>query len=164
MSVETFINRLLVLFGPPETMDDDAFIDELRDMFGRRSDRVLKDAGDKLRSEHTRRGWPTIGEINEAVRAAAAYEDLIKRHQARPEQIVGPPPPTPEECARVQAMVDELKRAAAAWRLPPADDAPLRDVSRPAFEEMQRNSPNKDIHRRPATLTERSRRMQGDDA
>ena len=39
----------------------------------------------------------------------------------------------------------------------------LADVSRPAFEAMQRNSPNKGMHGGPA-LTERSRRMQGDGA
>ena len=163
MSVEDFISRLTVLFGPPETVDDDAFIGELRDMFGLYEDEILRRAGNTLRSEHTLRGWPTFGEINDAVRGSAHFVMSNKRQppatgSAYVEQ-------TPEAKERVQAMVQQLVQTTAASAVPdhPIPDVELKDVSRPAFEKMQSESRNHGLHRKPDGLTDRSRRMMGDE-
>jgi hypothetical protein len=68
--LDQFLNRLIVLYGHPDTADEDAFIEEYRDMLRYTGDDVLKRAGDIIRASHKRRAWPTPGEIMEAVTTA----------------------------------------------------------------------------------------------
>jgi hypothetical protein len=57
---------------------------------------------------------------------------------------------TPESKARVQAMVDEMKRNFAANKIDEKEPVEIdwRRGQRDGFEEMQRTSPNKGLHRR----------------
>ncbi|MGP1666529.1 MAG: hypothetical protein ACTS5I_11585 [Rhodanobacter sp.] len=71
MTIDMFIQRLLVLYGPPESVDDAAFIDEYRDMLEGVEPAVLKSAGDILRNTHEKRSWPTPAEVRRATSAAA---------------------------------------------------------------------------------------------
>lgn len=87
MSADAFINRMLVLYGNPDSADDDAFIDEYREMLKGADTAVLKAAGDIIRSTHVRRGWPTPGEVADAVRKAA-WQVSSTRKRAEP----APPP------------------------------------------------------------------------
>ncbi|TXH52849.1 MAG: hypothetical protein E6Q97_14605 [Desulfurellales bacterium] len=68
----SFVNRLIVLYGQPGSADDDTFIDEIKEMISGSSAVVLKAAGDIIRATHTRRGWPSPGEIQSAIRQAGA--------------------------------------------------------------------------------------------
>lgn len=58
-------------------------------------------------------------------------------------------------------LAKRFKEDVAIKSLPPEAVASLQAVDRPAFEAMQRNSPNRELHSVPM-LTERSRRMMGD--
>lgn len=68
----SFVNRLIVLYGQPGSADDDTFLDEIKEMISGSSAAVLKAAGDIIRATHTRRGWPSPGEIQSAIRQAGA--------------------------------------------------------------------------------------------
>lgn len=92
MSTDAFVSRMIVLYGQPDSADDGAFLDEIKEMLAGSSAAVLKAAGDIIRSTHTRRGWPSPGEIQSAVRQAGAKVD---RAQAQPAaeveyEFVGP--------------------------------------------------------------------------
>lgn len=68
--LDQFLNRLIVLYGHPDSADEDAFVEEYRDMLRHTPSDVLKRAGDIIRGTHKRRTWPTPGEIMEAVTTA----------------------------------------------------------------------------------------------
>lgn len=84
--LDQFFNRLIVLYGHPESADDDAFLEEYREMLAGIDAGVLKRAGDVIRNSHARRGWPTPGEVRRAVDAAAAeIEQQRRRFVVEPE-------------------------------------------------------------------------------
>lgn len=164
MSADAFVTRMMVLYGPPNSADDDAFLAELRDMLSGYGKAVLDRAGSSIRDSHSSPFWPTMGVINAAVRKAAmdlAPPKVIPR--AERENLE---PPTPEQAARALALVEEMKRNMAdSGRLTisqKSEAKPWFDTSRQAFERMQRESPNQELHRKPRTLSEISRRMSGD--
>jgi hypothetical protein len=72
MSIDAFIQRLLVLYGTPDSADDGAFIEEYREMLANFDPAFLKRAGDMIRDTHMRRGWPTPAEVRAALRKVAA--------------------------------------------------------------------------------------------
>lgn len=160
MSAEAFVNRMMILYGPPNSADDDAFIAELRDMLSGYGKSVLDRAGSMIRDSHTSAFWPTLGVINAAVRKAG--HDLAPRHVILAAE--DHEPPTPEQAERAAALVAELKSFVALHAIADREPAPLADTSRPAFEKMQRESPNQELHRKPRSLSDLSRRMSGDDA
>lgn len=67
MSSEAFIQRMIVLYGPPETMDDDAFLKEYTDILRPFDGEMLKAAGDHIRATHKRARWPNPAEVIEAL-------------------------------------------------------------------------------------------------
>jgi hypothetical protein len=66
MNVDRFIQRMLVLFGAPESPDDAAFVEEYREMLEGTEGPVLKVAFDVLRDTHNRAGWPRPAEVRAA--------------------------------------------------------------------------------------------------
>lgn len=70
MTIEAFINRLLVLYGAPESADDGMFIDEYRDILSQVDSALLRPAGNIIRDTHSRRGWPTPAEVKSAISKA----------------------------------------------------------------------------------------------
>lgn len=115
--------------------------------------------------------FPTIGECVQACRLAAAKIMPAPTIRESDEKW---PEPTAEQKAAVNAMVANLKLAINSKVIPadrgdsapnydPHEPKPLPDVSRPAFEKMMRESPNQELYLDKKTLTERSRRMMGDD-
>lgn len=93
MSANILLQRLLVLYGPPESPDDAAFVEEYQDMLAGTEQHVLKMAGDFIRDTHARRGWPTPAEVKAAVakaagRFAAAREPILTEEDF---EWVGPP-------------------------------------------------------------------------
>lgn len=80
---------------------------------------------------------------------------------------------TEEQKARNRALMQEcLANLEAAGRIRVSDRGVGSEeqrqrflaAQRPGFEAMQRNSPNRHLHRKDVALTERSKRMMGDDA
>lgn len=152
------LRRFAVLYGSPDSPDEDAFFDEYRSMLAKCSPAVIALAGDILRDSHLAKRWPTPGEVKVACTTAAKTLDPPKR---APEHIPfkvddEPQPDDPEAKARVKVMLAEFM----AKRTEVADAAErLPDVRRPAFERMQRESPNAGLHR---VLSPVSRRMTGE--
>ena len=72
MTVSRLFSRMTILFGPPSTSDDDAFLAELSDMIGKTEPDILNAAGDIIRATHKRRGWPSPAEIMAAIEKASA--------------------------------------------------------------------------------------------
>lgn len=131
---------------------------------------VLEAAAKAIIRDRESPWFPTIGECGRACTVAAAKIMTAPTIRERDEQW---PEPTAEQKAAVNEMVANLKLAINSKVIPadrgdsapnydPREPKPLPNVTRPAFEAMQRNSPNVELHAR--TLTERSRRMMGDDA
>lgn len=185
---EIMLARFMTLYGEPKTNDIDAYMAEYVRALRGMSRQVLQGGTDRLVKSHKHRNWPTIGEAYDACQRAA--DELSQKQTARERNVPYVPsrraPYSAEmeaswERARIwrQEMVDQYGSVDAALRaharinnqggmaskkstFKPIDTA-LGDVSRPAFEAMQKNSPNKELHT-DKRLTERSRRMTGDDA
>lgn len=154
--IDRLMSRLHAVFGEPRTPDPDTFLHEFARAIGGWSDDVLAKAGDEIIRTCT--FWPKPAEVNEAAQRIVSATYKPTPYPAGPEL----PPPTPEEAERARKLVEEaaqviIKRGKEAMGI---EDKPMRDVSRPAFESMQRNSPNEGLHRR--KLSDRSRQMMGD--
>lgn len=166
MSADAFVNRMMVLYGPPNSADDEAFLAELRDMLSGYGKPVLDRAGSAIRDSHSSPFWPTLGVINAAVRKAAM--DLAPPKTIPRAERESLEPPTPEQAARAAALVVAMKAAMIEnghmTISQKSEVKPWHDTSRPAFEKMQRESPNQELHRKPRSLSDLSRRMSGDDA
>lgn len=156
-AADELIDRLNSTFGEPKTPDPERFLIEFAKAMKGWDPLVLERAGDEVIKECVY--WPKPAEVIERARRIAG-----EMYRARPAEHERDtlPEPTPEQKARVQVLVDSAKRVLTANAAAKADPAPLPDVSRPAFEKMQRESPNTGLHRKPATLTHLSRRMSGD--
>ena len=154
------IERFLAMFGEPKTPNPERFIGEYRKaLIGIDAD-VLERAVDRIMRSTT--FWPKPAEvIQEAHRVAA------EKYQHRPDDWdaieadrkagwkfadLAKSAPTPEQKARVQAMVDEMKRNFAANRIDEKEPIEIdwKRGQRDGFEEMQRTSPNKGLHRKRA--------------
>lgn len=133
---------------------------------------VLEAAAKTIIRDRESPWFPTIGECVQACRLAAAKIMPAPTIRESDEKW---PEPTAEQKAAVNAMVANLKLAINSKVIPadrgdsapnydPHEPKPLPDVSRPAFEKMMRESPNQELYLDKKTLTERSRRMMGDDA
>ena len=136
--------------------------DAIAALTGYRPD-VLASAAKAIIRDRESPWFPTVGECTQACRMAIlrmptnrTEADAIK---AADQQW---PEPTEEQKAAVNAMVEAFKQSMKVKTTEAAK--PLPDVSRPAFEKMMRESPNQELYLDKKTLTERSRRMMGDDA
>jgi len=159
-SADNFLNRLAIMYGPPETHDEDGFVKEYRAVLEQFSLHLFEPACDLIRDTHMRKSWPTPGEVREALNKIAArkagpkvdwdavevdrkagwkFDDLVK---AKIDDAVK---------ARVNEMVADMKRNLAANRI--EDEDPIapnwKRGQRDGFGEMQRTSPN-GLHRKRA--------------
>lgn len=73
MTPDDFITRMTVLYGPPDTIDNEMFLDEYRAVLVGNDGKILKRAGDIIRDTQVRRFWPTPAEVKEAIRKAAFH-------------------------------------------------------------------------------------------
>lgn len=72
MSIPNFTDRLLVLFGPPNSTDDDLLMREYQRLLKSYSAEIIDDAIDRLARSHKYPGWPKIADC------VAAAEDAIE--------------------------------------------------------------------------------------
>ena len=156
VEIKSFLNRLGILYGPPETPDPKAFIREYEAMLVRYSPEIIRSAGDHIRDNHTRRSWPTPGEVREALMEVAPEPERVDWDSVEADRKEGwkfsdltKSAATPESKARVQAMVDEMKRNFAANKIDTKEPVEIdwKRGQRDGFEEMQRTSPNQGLHR-----------------
>lgn len=146
------IKRLVTLFGVPNRPDPAAFLLEFEEAVGRWPDDVLRKAVDRIRNEHVEGFWPMPGKVRQFC------EEALPPPRREPEPVDDRPPLTPEELERMHALTAKFKAAVEHMNQSHSDNVDCKAGQRPAFEEMMRNSPNKHLH-----LSERSRRMMGDD-
>lgn len=166
---EEAIERLLALFGEPKTSSPERFLEEYRKALAGIDPRVLERATDRVIQKST--FWPKPVEI-----IAEAHHIAAVLYSHRPtdwdavdkDRRAGWSPSdlkkfrSEEARANVQAMVDQMKANIAAMEVDPKDDVDWQAGQQPDFEDMQARSPN-GTHRTPAGLTQRSRRMMGDE-
>lgn len=155
--------RLLVIFGEPDSIDPKAYLDEIEELTNGFGDGVLKDAAADVIGNHRFKTWPTPAQCIHACKMAAEREATrqpVKRY-------VFPSKRGPYDAATVATW-----ERATAWRNSLPDNHPLvrqgiehakavAAMNREQFIQMQRESANRDLHRR--KITERSRRY-GEDA
>lgn len=160
MTPDEFINRMLVLYGAPETADTDMFFNEYRAVIGKSEPRVLAVAASIIRDEHEYKNWPVPAMVRKAIASASVRVHGPAKHEDKNWQNPRANP-SEESRQRVQEMVSEAVHNMGGDKA--SQPKKILGVSRPEFEAMQRNSPNQELHRNPQrSLTERSRRMQGD--
>ena len=153
MTPDDFITRMTVLYGPPDTIDNEMFLDEYRDVLKGNDARILKRAGDIIRDTQVRRFWPTPAEVKEAIKKAAFhFSSYVPAEHQKFEPASVKPEWTPEDEAReiaAKARVDMLAKAflKAMRANTVVDKQESIDASRDKFSDMQRNSPNR-FHRR----------------
>lgn len=164
---EEAIERLIAVFGEPKTPSPERFLDEYRKALTGLEARILDGAVDRIIKRST--FWPKPAEIIEEANTIAA---AVYRHQSTNWDAVEADRKrgwSPDDLAKHNEFMDQWRRIMSS-NVTAKDDADTKEfakVQREPFEEMQRNSPNRGLHRRaPQTgqLTERSRRMSGDDA
>jgi hypothetical protein len=160
----TMIKRLMVIFGTPESHDPEAYLAEIERVLSPYSQTTLHDAADHLLETYRSRVWPTPAQCVKACQDVVeeAASKAPSSHNYRFPSKRGP----------YSRETLESWRKATEWRASLPDNHPLvrqgadfakklPDVSRPAFEKMQRESPN-GMHRKAAPLTNISRRMSGE--
>lgn len=152
------IERFLAMFGEPKTPNPSRFIEEYRKALRGIDGDVLDRAVDRIMRKTT--FWPKPAEVIQEAHQVAAekYEhkaedwDAIEadRKQGWKFSDLSKSAATPESKARVQAMVDEMKRNIAANKIDTKEPVEIDWArgQRDGFEEMQRTSPNKGLHRR----------------
>lgn len=166
---EEAIERLLALFGEPKTSNPERFLEEYRKALTGIDSRVLERATDRIITKST--FWPKPAEIIAEAHhiASQLYShrptdwDAVDKDRREGWSVSDLKRYRSEETrARVQGMVDELKANIAAMEVEPKDDVDWLKGQQSDFEDMQALSPN-GTHRTPAGLTQRSRRMMGDE-
>ena len=161
MSIDRFIRRMMTVYGEPRTDDPAGFLMEYQKALGGYSDHILERAGDEV----IRTIGPFWPKPAEAVKIARNVADSVWRDSNRAAEerkqfeAVQAAPNSPEARARVQQIMDEYTQNIEKQEA--ESKAMKTDVSRPAFEAMQRNSKNQYLHRKPGSLTDRSKQMAG---
>lgn len=152
--IDEFLRRLTVLYGPPETPDVGAFLDEYRKILGAYAPDIIAKGGDYIRDSHTRRAWPTIAEMRAAFREVAPREvvdwDKIEEERRQGWKFSDlAKSVTPEMKARVQKMADDFRRNVAENTLPPDPAGPnWRRGQKDGFFEKRADSPNQYLRRK----------------
>lgn len=138
MTPEQLIQRFVAVWGEPKTDYADTFIAEYqRILAGQRGD-VLKLTGDLCVDQETY--WPRPADVRRHLNTASGRLNkyIPPEHREFPDQE----PVDPEMKARVgKLMADLVKKLSVAQDAPDAKPNYWRDVTKPAFEEMQRESP-----------------------
>ena len=78
-----FFKRLLSIYGPPKTSDQQGFIAEYIKALGGFSPEVLERACNQIIRENQYKSWPTISECLKAASIAKRDGDLIEAKQAQ---------------------------------------------------------------------------------
>jgi len=158
MTIDDIIARLMTMFGEPKTPDPDLFLTEYAKAIKGWDVDVMSKAADEAIRECLY--WPKPAELIKRAERIAA--DMYRPKPAD-DRYAWKPEPSEEEKARVQALVDAVKRAITATGLP-ADkisDVNWKAGQKAEFERMQRESPNAKLHQI-RSLTTISRRMSGE--
>lgn len=145
-ALDKLIARLVAVFGEPKTPRPEMFLDEFRRAVDGYAPEVYPAAANEIIATST--FWPKPAEVRKIA-------DRIATARFRPAPLPPAddlPPPSPESVARARALVAEATKAIAAGSPPTIAPKPWRDTSRPAFEAMQRNSPNRALHIKPIVL------------
>ena len=141
--VNDMINRFATMWGEPKTDNVDRYLHEYHRALSGTDPDLLEAATAACIDSETY--WPRVAIVKQQVEIASARRF---RHTPPEHQPIGPPP-SPEMKARVAALFAKGKAALQAMAEPvEAKPNYWRDVTRPAFEAMQRNSPNGNLHRR----------------
>jgi citrate lyase beta subunit len=142
MTIDEFIVRLTIMFGPPDSVDNAAYLDELRDTLKGTHPRVLDKAKSILRDTHLARSWPSIAAIKAAVAEAAFSIKLTVPPEHKPFPKTDDAPADPEASARVQALVKAATEKLQAIKGPTDRSDPPDWIKgqRPGFDKMQRES------------------------
>lgn len=139
---EEIIGRLAAVFGNPNTSDLHGFMAEFaRAIHGFDPEQIDKAVTQGIREW---KFFPRPAEVIEIVRRNNPPKSVPENWKDYPE----PPPPTAEEKARGRALMANLFRhmdGANKFTLN-GDPVPSMDVSREAFERLQRNSRNDHLH------------------
>lgn len=150
MTVDEFIDRLLLLYGPPDSPNDEAFIEEYRAMLDKVDARLLKPASDQIVATHTRRGWPTPAEVHIAVKKGSTIvfgSYMPPEHRRfKPEGEMTDEEKERHEAskARVDLLAKSVIKAMRAGQV--AEVRETINSDRSVFESMQSNSRNR-FHR-----------------
>lgn len=163
LAIDLMLERFHTLYGPPQTDNPEAFVEEYRNALANYHDDIVKAATDKIILEQDKPWWPTPGRCRQVAREVApkvnekwqqlriaAYQREAQR-QIEHKRALDDDKPEPEP-ARVPVdievgMIVQRKIAADyAESIEAVERKPLPDVSRPAFEKMQRESPNPGLH------------------
>lgn len=184
MLASEFVDKLIILFGSPESDDPEALIAEYVNSLKTIKPTVLAATYEIVKRTHTRRSWPTIGQILQASSKAIAdagvgtvpgdwrrlmpkvpmadYDEATKERWRKAEEFqkamadkYGTFDAYLTATAHLRTdgsgkprMASRRSTATALSEVSQRITGELRDVSRPAFEEMQRNSPNAGLHAR----------------
>lgn len=165
MTPEEFIDDLSVHFGKRHA-DERAERVWIRDMLaviGRTDHKVLDRAYEITRDEHDERAFPLPAVLRRYIARAAAEMHPPPEHRILPRE--SSVQSSPEELAQRKALVAELvgkTMEAIAEKIVAVDRyIATPDVTKPAFEEMQRRTRNP-VHFTQHGLTELSKRMTGE--
>lgn len=151
MTPDDFITRMTVLYGPPDTIDNEMFLDEYRAVLVGNDGKILKRAGDIIRDTQVRRFWPTPAEVKEAIRKAAATGIGAPHRPAEHVPFEPAKPKSDEEIAAEEASrarVDLLAKSVIKMMRAGQVEEQRETINsdRDVFESMQRFSPNR-FHR-----------------
>lgn len=149
--------RFTNLYGEPKhTPNPEAFFEEYERALGPYSDKLLEKAVELVIAEHTYTTWPTIGRICKALERVTPPPRPADT--SRDDRALPPPSPIAKE--NVRRLVEEAK---AEMSLRQASQTPAERLrtypSATDWQRMIEETPNAELH----GLTERSRRMMGDD-
>lgn len=111
---ELVVRRFGKLYGPPTSPDPDGFADEYHKALDGTNPKILEEAIDEVVKQQIIPAWPTVGACVEAVNAVAERRMNERRRQEPAKQAEDYRRPTPEERARVGALLADLKDRLAA--------------------------------------------------
>lgn len=101
------LRRFHALYGAPETSNAQLFAEEYRNALAGTDRDILREAVDRLVKAHSFRTWPTIGEVRRLIDVVALERFNRNRRGHVPENH---PQPTPEQRARVAALVASMAK------------------------------------------------------
>lgn len=137
---ELVVRRFGKLYGPPTSPDPDGFADEYHKALDGTNPKLLEEAIDEVVKRQTIPAWPTVGACVEAVHQVAERRAGERRRQEPKQDDYRQP--TPEEKARIGALLAGLKDKLAARgsgrAIQPRED--WSRASKPAWEERMATS------------------------
>ena len=139
---QTVIVPLTALYGPPNTADQETFLDWYEEILSGYTDEILDAAVKKVVAAHVFSGWPKPAEIKRAADRLLPVpkppDHFVNYDYKRPNEMVR---------ARVQRLVDDYVADAKAREDNLAMPMPV--VDRDVFQHLQRTSANFGLHMTP---------------